>query len=178
MSLNSGLVNLHRTQVITDAWPIVSVNGVSFVTLVNGCFIRTNDTKCDLHLDILLRDNFGVYVAGIAPHTQMLNMNDLKYIIGIKTLSFDPLQTVAHVILGKSTINDYNEKNLLQVQKYWDPDFTGLHFTEDGRMTRRYYNGSIVWGNIPVCANAGETLPPIMHQGNVIHVDIYGASYS
>ncbi len=177
-TLNNGLVNLHSTQVITDGWSIVSVSGASFIALVNGCFIRLNNTKCNLHLDILLRDNFGVYVAGIAPHTQMLNMDTLKGWTGIMTLSFDPLQTVAHVILGKSTINDYNEKNLLQVQKYWDPDFTGLHFTEDGRLTRRYYNGSIVWGNIPVCANAGETLPPIMHQGNVIHVDIYGASYS
>ena len=177
MSLNSGLVNLYRAQVITDGWSIVSVNGVNFITLVNGCFIHVSDTKCDLHLDILLRDNFGIY-AGIVPHTQMLNMDALKGWIGITSLSFEPLQTAARVILGTTTVNDYDEKKLLRVEKYWDSDFTGLHLTTDGRLTRRYYNGSIVYGNIPVCANAGETLPPIMHQGNVIHVDIYGASYS
>lgn len=176
-TLNSSLVNLYRTQVITDGWSIVSVNGVNFITLVNGCFIHVSDTKCDLHLDILLRDNFGIY-AGVAPHTQMLNMDALKGWIGITSLSFEPLQTAACVILGTTTVNDYDEKKLLRVEKYWDSDFTGLHLTTDGRLTRRYYNGSIVYGNIPVCANAGETLPPIMHQGNVIHVDIYGATYS
>ena len=170
-------MNLYRTQVITDGWSIVSVNGVNFITLVNGCFIYISDTKCDLHLDILLRDNFGIY-AGVAPHTQMLNMDALKGWIGITSLSFEPLQTAACVILGTTTVNDYDEKKLLRVEKYWDSDFTGLHLTTDGRLTRRYYNGSIVYGNIPVCANAGETLPPIMHQGNVIHVDIYGATYS
>lgn len=52
-----------------DYWNIVTENGVKFVTLVNGCCILTSNTTCDIHLDIMLRDNFGIYARVWSPHT-------------------------------------------------------------------------------------------------------------
>ena len=168
-----------------DYWNIVTENGVEFVTLVNGCCILTSNTTCDIHLDIMLRDNFGIY-AGCSPHTHMFNMDSFKSALNMSKLTFDPNQTSVEVILSANTINAYDTKELLLAQNHYggNENFSGLRFTQDGRVTRKYYNsdGNIVWGNIYVCQSAEElaagTHSVMMHQGNIFRVDIYGAKYA
>ena len=168
-----------------DYWNIVTENGVKFVTLVNGCCILTSNTTCDIHLDIMLRDNFGIY-AGCSPHTHMFNMDSFKSALNMSKLTFDPNQTSVEVILSANTINAYDTKELLLAQNHYtgNENFSGLRFTQDGRVTRKYWSsdGKIVWGNIYVCQSAAEaqagTHSVMMHQGNIMRVDIYGAKYA
>ena len=167
-----------------DYWNIVTENGVKFVTLVNGCCILTSNTTCDIHLDIMLRDNFGIY-AGCSPHTHMFNMDSFKSALNMSKLTFDPNQTSVEVILSANTINAYDTKELLLAQNHYggNENFSGLRFTQDGRVTRKYWSsdGKIVWGNMYVCQSAAEaqagTHSVMMHQGNIFRVDIYGAKY-
>lgn len=168
-----------------DYWNIVTEYGVKFVTLVNGCCILTSNTTCDIHLDIMLRDNFGIY-AGCNPHTHMFNMDSFKSALNMSKLTFDPNQTSVEVILSANTINAYDTKELLLAQNHYtgNENFSGLRFTQDGRVTRKYWSsdGKIVWGNIYVCQSAAEaqagTHSVMMHQGNIFRVDIYGAKYA
>ena len=168
-----------------DYWNIVTENGVKFVTLVNGCCILTSNTTCDIHLDIMLRDNFGIY-AGCNPHTHMFNMDSFKSALNMSKLTFDPNQTSVEVILSANTINAYDTKELLLAQNHYggDENFSGLRFTQDGRVTRKYWNsdGKIIWGNMYVCQSAAEAQAGnynvMMHQGNIFRVDIYGAKYA
>ena len=167
-----------------DYWNIVTENGVKFVTLVNGCCILTSNTTCDIHLDIMLRDNFGIY-AGCNPHTHMFNMDSFRSALNMSKLTFDPNQTSVEVILSANTINAYDTKELLLAQNHYggNENFSGLRFTQDGRVTRKYWSsdGKIVWGNMYVCQSAAEaqagTHSVMMHQGNIFRVDIYGAKY-
>lgn len=168
-----------------DYWNIVTENGVKFVTLVNGCCILTSNTTCDIHLDIMLRDNFGIY-AGCSPHTHMFNMDSFRSALNMSKLTFDPNQTSVEVILSANTINAYDTKELLLAQNHYagNENFSGLRFTQDGHVTRKYWSsdGKIVWGNIYVCQSAAEaqagTHSVMMHQGNIFRVDIYGAKYA
>lgn len=168
-----------------DYWNIVTEYGVKFVTLVNGCCILTSNTTCDIHLDIMLRDNFGIY-AGCNPHTHMFNMDSFKSALNMSKLTFDPNQTSVEVILSANTINAYDTKELLLAQNHYtgNENLSGLRFTQDGRVARKYYSsdGKIVWGNIYVCQSAAEaqagTHSVMMHQGNIFRVDIYGAKYA
>lgn len=168
-----------------DYWNIVTENGVKFVTLVNGCCILTSNTTCDIHLDIMLRDNFGIY-AGCNPHTHMFNMDSFKSALNMSKLTFDPNQTSVEVILSANTINAYDTKELLLAQNHYggNENFSGLRFTQDGRVTRKYWNsdGKIIWGNMYVCQSAAEAQAGnynvMMHQGNIFRVDIYGAKYA
>lgn len=168
-----------------DYWNIVTENGVKFVTLVNGCCILTSNTTCDIHLDIMLRDNFGIY-AGCNPHTHMFNMDSFRSALNMSKLTFDSNQTSVELILSANTINAYDTKELLLAQNHYagNENFSGLRFTQDGRVTRKYYSsdGKIVWGNIYVCQSAAEaqagTHSVMMHQGNIFRVDIYGAKYA
>ena len=168
-----------------DYWNIVTENGVKFVTLVNGCCILTSNTTCDIHLDIMLRDNFGIY-AGCSPHTHMFNMESFKSALNMSKLTFDPNQTSVEVILSANAINTYNTKELLLAQNHYggNENFSGLRFTQDGRVTRKYWSsdGKIVWGNMYVCQSAAEAQAGnynvMMHQGNIFRVDIYGAKYA
>lgn len=168
-----------------DYWNIVTENGVKFVTLVNGCCILTSNTTCDIHLDIMLRDNFGIY-AGCSPHTHMFNMDSFKSALNMSKLTFDPNQTSVEVILSANTINAYDTKELLLAQNHYggNENFSGLRFTQDGRVTRKYWSsdGKIVWGNMYVCQSAAEAQAGnynvMMHQGNIFRVDIYGAKYA
>lgn len=168
-----------------DYWNIVTENGVKFVTLVNGCCILTSNTTCDIHLDIMLRDNFGIY-AGCSPHTHMFNMDSFKSALNMSKLTFDPNQTSVEVILSANTINAYNTKELLLAQNHYggNENFSGLRFTQDGRVTRKYWSsdGKIIWGNMYVCQSAAEAQAGnynvMMHQGNIFRVDIYGAKYA
>lgn len=168
-----------------DYWNIVTENGVKFVTLVNGCCILTSDTTCDIHLDIMLRDNFGIY-AGCSPHTHMFNMDSFKSALNMSKLTFDSNQTSVELILSANTINAYDTKELLLAQNHYagNENFSGLRFTQDGRVTRKYWSsdGKIVWGNIYVCQSAADaqagTHSVMMHQGNIFRVDIYGAKYA
>ena len=168
-----------------DYWNIVTENGVKFVTLVNGCCILTSNTTCDIHLDIMLRDNFGIY-AGCNPHTHMFNMDSFRSALNMSKLTFDPNQTSVEVILSANTINAYDTKELLLAQNHYagNENFSGLRFTQDGRVARKYYSsdGKILWGNIYVCQSAAEaqagTHSVMMHQGNIFRVDIYGAKYA
>lgn len=168
-----------------DYWNIVTEYGVKFVTLVNGCCILTSNTTCDIHLDIMLRDNFGIY-AGCNPHTHMFNMDSFKSALNMSKLTFDPNQTSVEVILSANTINAYDTKELLLAQNHYtgNENLSGLRFTQDGRVTRKYWSSDekIVWGNIYVCQSAAEaqagTHSVMMHQGNIMRVDIYGAKYA
>jgi hypothetical protein len=168
-----------------DYWNIVTAeNGVKFITLVNGCCILTSNTTCDIHLDILLRDNFGIY-AGCSPHTHMFNMDSFKSALNMSKLTFDPNQTSVQIILSENAISTYDVKELLLAQNHYAgrDNFSGLRFTQDGRVTRKYYNnGNIEWGNIYVCQSAADaqagTHSVMMHQGNIFRVDIYGAKYA
>lgn len=168
-----------------DYWNIVTENGVKFVTLVNGCCILTSNTTCDIHLDIMLRDNFGIY-AGCNPHTHMFNMDSFRSALNMSKLTFDSNQTSVELILSANTINAYDTKELLLAQNHYagNENFSGLRFTQDGRVTRKYWSsdGKIVWGNIYVCQSAAEaqagTHSVMMHQGNIMRVDIYGAKYA
>lgn len=168
-----------------DYWNIVTENGVEFVTLVNGCCILTSNTTCDIHLDIMLRDNFGIY-AGCSPHTHMFNMDSFKSALNMSKLTFDPNQTSVEVILSANTINAYDTKELLLAQNHYggNENFSGLRFTQDGRVTRKYWSsdGKIIWGNMYVCQSAAEAQAGnynvMMHQGNIFRVDIYGAKYA
>lgn len=167
-----------------DYWNIVTENGVKFVTLVNGCCILTSNTTCDIHLDIMLRDNFGIY-AGCSPHTHMFNMDSFKSALNMSKLTFDPNQTSVQIILSENAVSTYDVKELLLAQNHYAgrDNFSGLRFTQDGRVTRKYYNnGNIEWGNIYVCQSAADaqagTHSVIMHQGNIMRVDIYGAKYA
>lgn len=168
-----------------DYWNIVTEYGVKFVTLVNGCCILTSNTTCDIHLDIMLRDNFGIY-AGCNPHTHMFNMDSFKSALNMSKLTFDPNQTSVEVILSANTINAYDTKELLLAQNHYtgNENLSGLRFTQDGRVTRKYLSSDekIVWGNIYVCQSAAEaqagTHSVMMHQGNIMRVDIYGAKYA
>lgn len=168
-----------------DYWNIVTENGVKFVTLVNGCCILTSNTTCDIHLDIMLRDNFGIY-AGCSPHTHMFNMESFKSALNMSKLTFDPNQTSVEVILSANAINTYDTKELFLAQNHWggNENFSGLRFTQDGRVTRKYWSsdGKIVWGNMFVCQSADELAAGahnvMMHQGNIFRVDIYGAKYA
>ena len=168
-----------------DYWNIVTENGVKFVTLVNGCCILTSNTTCDIHLDILLRDNFGIY-AGCSPHTHMFNMDSFRSALNMSKLTFDSNQTSVELILSANTINAYDTKELLLAQNHYagNENFSGLRFTQDGRVARKYYSsdGKILWGNIYVCQSAAEaqagTHSVMMHQGNIFRVDIYGAKYA
>ena len=168
-----------------DYWNIVTEYGVKFVTLVNGCCILTSNTTCDIHLDIMLRDNFGIY-AGCNPHTHMFNMDSFKSALNMSKLTFDPNQTSVEVILSANTINAYDTKELLLAQNHYtgNENLSGLRFTQDGRVTRKYWSSDekIVWGNIYVCQSAAEaqagTHSVMMHQGNIFRVDIYGAKYA
>lgn len=168
-----------------DYWNIVTENGVKFVTLVNGCCILTSNTTCDIHLDIMLRDNFGIY-AGCNPHTHMFNMESFKSALNMSKLTFDPNQTSVEVILSANAINTYDTKELFLAQNHCggNENFSGLRFTQDGRVTRKYWSsdGKIVWGNMFVCQSAAEaqagTHSVMMHQGNIFRVDIYGAKYA
>lgn len=168
-----------------DYWNIVTENGVKFVTLVNGCCILTSNTTCDIHLDILLRDNFGIY-AGCSPHTHMFNMDSFRSALNMSKLTFDPNQTSVELILSANTINAYDTKELLLAQNHYagNENFSGLRFTQDGRVARKYYSsdGKILWGNMYVCQSAAEaqagTHSVMMHQGNIFRVDIYGAKYA
>ena len=162
-----------------DYWNIVTENGVKFVTLVNGCCILTSNTTCDIHLDIMLRDNFGIY-AGCGPHTHMFNMESFKSALNMSKLTFDPNQTSVQIILSENAV-----KELLLAQNHYAgrDNFSGLRFTQDGCVTRKYYNnGNIEWGNIYVCQSAADaqagTHSVMMHQGNIFRVDIYGAKYA
>ena len=168
-----------------DNWNIVTENGVKFVTLVNGCCILTSNTTCDIHLDIMLRDNFGIY-AGCNPHTHMFNMDSFRSALNMSKLTFDSNQTSVELILSANTINAYDTKELLLAQNHYagNENFSGLRFTQDGRVARKYYSsdGKILWGNIYVCQSAAEaqagTHSVMMHQGNIFRVDIYGAKYA
>ena len=168
-----------------DYWNIVTENGVKFVTLVNGCCILTSNTTCDIHLDIMLRDNFGIY-AGCNPHTHMFNMDSFRSALNMSKLTFDSNQTSVELILSANTINAYDTKELLLAQNHYagNENFSGLRFTQDGRVTRKYLSsdGKIVWGNIYVCQSAEEVAAGahsvMMHQGNIFRVDIYGAKYA
>lgn len=168
-----------------DYWNIVTENGVKFVTLVNGCCILTSNTTCDIHLDIMLRDNFGIY-AGCNPHTHMFNMDSFRSALNMSKLTFDSNQTSVELILSANTINAYDTKELLLAQNHYagNENFSGLRFTQDGRVTRKYWSsdGKIVWGNIYVCQSAEEVAAGahsvMMHQGNIFRVDIYGAKYA
>ena len=168
-----------------DYWNIVTENGVKFVTLVNGCCILTSNTTCDIHLDILLRDNFGIY-AGCSPHTHMFNMDSFKSALNMSKLTFDPNQTSVQIILSENAVSTYDVKELLLAQNHYAgrDNFSGLRFTQDGRVTRKYWSSDekIVWGNIYVCQSAEEaqagTHSVMMHQGNIFRVDIYGAKYA
>lgn len=168
-----------------DYWNIVTENGVKFVTLVNGCCILTSNTTCDIHLDIMLRDNFGIY-AGCNPHTHMFNMDSFKSALNMSKLTFDPNQTSVELILSANTINAYDTKELLLAQNHYggNENFSGLRFTQDGRVTRKYWSsdGKIVWGDMYVCQSAAEAQAGnynvMMHQGNIFRVDIYGAKYA
>jgi hypothetical protein len=168
-----------------DYWNIVTENGVKFVTLVNGCCILTSNTTCDIHLDIMLRDNFGIY-AGCNPHTHMFNMDSFRSALNMSKLTFDSNQTSVELILSANTINAYDTKELLLAQNHYagNENFSGLRFTQDGHVTRKYYSsdGKILWGNIYVCQSAAEaqagTHSVMMHQGNIFRVDIYGAKYA
>lgn len=168
-----------------DYWNIVTENGVKFVTLVNGCYILTSNTTCDIHLDIMLRDNFGIY-AGCNPHTHMFNMDSFRSALNMSKLTFDSNQTSVELILSANTINAYDTKELLLAQNHYagNENFSGLRFTQDGRVARKYYSsdGKILWGNIYVCQSAAEaqagTHSVMMHQGNIFRVDIYGAKYA
>ena len=167
-----------------DYWNIVTENGVKFVTLVNGCCILTSNTTCDIHLDIMLRDNFGIY-AGCSPHTHMFNMDSFKSALNMSKLTFDPNQTSVQIILSENAVSTYDVKELLLAQNHYAgrDNFSGLRFTQDGRVTRKYYNnGNIEWGNIYVCQSAADaqagTHSVMMHQGNIMRVDIYGAKYA
>lgn len=167
-----------------DYWNIVTEYGVKFVTLVNGCCILTSNTTCDIHLDIMLRDNFGIY-AGCNPHTHMFNMDSFKSALNMSKLTFDPNQTSVQIILSENAVSTYDVKELLLAQNHYAcrDNFSGLRFTQDGRVTRKYYNnGNIEWGNIYVCQSAAEaqagTHSVMMHQGNIMRVDIYGAKYA
>nr|DAG24387.1 MAG TPA: hypothetical protein [Caudoviricetes sp.] len=168
-----------------DYWNIVTEYGVKFVTLVNGCCILTSNTTCDIHLDIMLRDNFGIY-AGCSPHTHMFNMESFRSALNMSKLTFDSNQTSVELILSANTINAYDTKELLLAQNHYagNENFSGLRFTQDGRVTRKYYSsdGKILWGNIYVCQSAAEaqagTHSVMMHQGNIFRVDIYGAKYA
>lgn len=168
-----------------DYWNIVTENGVKFVTLVNGCCILTSNTTCDIHLDIMLRDNFGIY-AGCSPHTHMFNMDSFRSALNMSKLTFDSNQTSVELILSANTINAYDTKELLLAQNHYagNENFSGLRFTQDGRVARKYYSsdGKILWGNIYVCQSAAEaqagTHSVMMHQGNIFRVDIYGAKYA
>lgn len=168
-----------------DYWNIVTENGVKFVTLVNGCCILTSNTTCDIHLDIMLRDNFGIY-AGCNPHTHMFNMDSFRSALNMSKLTFDSNQTSVELILSANTINAYDTKELLLAQNHYagNENFSGLRFTQDGRVARKYYSsdGKILWGNIYVCQSAAEaqagTHSVMMHQGNIFRVDIYGAKYA
>lgn len=168
-----------------DYWNIVTEYGVKFVTLVNGCCILTSNATCDIHLDIMLRDNFGIY-AGCNPHTHMFNMDSFKSALNMSKLTFDPNQTSVEVILSANTINAYDTKELLLAQNHYggNENFSGLRFTQDGRVTRKYWSSDekIVWGNMFVCQSAAEaqagTHSVMMHQGNIFRVDIYGAKYA
>lgn len=168
-----------------DYWNIVTENGVKFVTLVNGCCILTSNTTCDIHLDIMLRDNFGIY-AGCNPHTHMFNMDSFRSALNMSKLTFDSNQTSVELILSANTINAYDTKELLLAQNHYagNENFSGLRFTQDGCVARKYYSsdGKILWGNIYVCQSAAEaqagTHSVMMHQGNIFRVDIYGAKYA
>ena len=168
-----------------DYWNIVTENGVKFVTLVNGCCILTSNTTCDIHLDIMLRDNFGIY-AGCNPHTHMFNMDSFRSALNMSKLTFDSNQTSVELILSANTINAYDTKELLLAQNHYagNENFSGVRFTQDGRVARKYYSsdGKILWGNIYVCQSAAEaqagTHSVMMHQGNIFRVDIYGAKYA
>ena len=167
-----------------DYWNIVTENGVKFVTLVNGCCILTSNTTCDIHLDIMLRDNFGIY-AGCSPHTHMFNMDSFRSALNMSKLTFDPNQTSVQIILSENAVSTYDVKELLLAQNHYAgrDNFSGLRFTQDGRVTRKYYNnGNIEWGNIYVCQSAADaqagTHSVMMHQGNIFRVDIYGAKYA
>lgn len=168
-----------------DYWNIVTENGVKFVTLVNGCCILTSNTTCDIHLDIMLRDNFGIY-AGCNPHTHMFNMDSFRSALNMSKLTFDSNQTSVELILSANTINAYDTKELLLAQNHYagNENFSGLRFTQDGRVARKYWSSDekIVWGNIYVCQSAAEaqagTHSVMMHQGNIFRVDIYGAKYA
>ena len=132
-----------------------------------------SDAKCDLHLDILLRDNFNN--TSVANHTHMVNLDAIKSALSMQSLTFDVLQTKAEVLIDSNAFGSYTLEDVVKAGNSYNGDFSGYRFTQDGRISRQYYDatGGIVWGNMYV--NTGTVL---MVQGNIWRVDIYGAVYS
>ena len=158
----------------TGGWSTVTENGINYVCYFTGCCIFLSDKKCDIHLDIVFRDNVGTNVG--TPTTHLLNMDTLKSSFALWSLSFSPEQTDVSFILGKDCIAENNAEDLLSIMFFaYNDNFSGLRFTSDGRLTRQYYDssGGITYGNLYINTEMG-----VFRQGNIARVNIYGASYT
>lgn len=160
-------------------WSIVTDNGTGFVSYITFCALFLSDTKVNIYMDVELRDNFGA--TGVQAHTKAINIDSIKAALSINSLTFDPKQTEVNVILGENVLNNTDistESKLKYTNHYCGPSqMSGLRLTVDGRITRLYYSDSneIAYGNLYVC---GSDVKPIMWQGNILRIHIYGATYS
>ena len=178
-SLKSGKLTISKhgalhTPTFTGGWSTVVENGVSYTCYYTGCCVFLSDKKCDIHIDILFRDNIGT--SGGTATTHLFNMDALRGNLSMSTLTFSPEQTDASIILGAECISDNDAKTLLNAMFYTaNLNFSFLRFTSDGRLTRQYWstNTGITYGNMVI--NNGS---PAFRQGNIARVNIYAADYT
>lgn len=163
----------NHVSTITGGWSTVEEDGVQYVSYYTGCCVFTSDTTCDIHIDILLRDNFGVE-NGKTFHTHCFEMKYLKDTLGMSNLIFSPEQTEVLMFPG-DYLKSGSLENIIFDAQVSGNKFSHLRMTSDGRITRQYYDGNtgITYGNIQV--NRDHY---IMKQGNIFRVDIFGAIYN
>ena len=178
-SLKSGKLTISKygalhTPTFTGGWSIVTENGVSYTCYYTGCCVFLSDKKCDIHIDIMFRDN--ISTSGGTATTHLFNMDALRGNLSMSTLSFSPEQTDVRIILGKACIDENDAKTLLSALYYTaNENLSFLRFTSDGRLTRQYWstNTGITYGNMVI--NNGSTT---FRYGNIARVNIYAADYT
>ena len=158
---------------MSGLWSTVTVGSTKFITYITGCCNFLSDKKCDIHMDIMLRDNFGN--TGSPHNTMMVNMDNLKTALSMSSLTFVTNQTEARLILPWNWTSTYGINDTAIAFSCYENDMGSFRFTNDGRITRRFYDtdGQIKWGNLLLNTNQLDC-----RKGAIWRVDIYGASYT
>ena len=129
--------NSFWTSTVVDGWSTVTENGYSFTTIYTGMIQFFPNNRCDIRLSVGVRtnasddSNYGF--------SKFLNMDSVKSQFSLTNLSFDPPQAFVTIESANSSQNYPAVSN----------EFSTIMMTSDGRLTRRYWDGSsIQYGNI------------------------------
>lgn len=150
-----------------DGWSTVTVNGYSLTKRVRICAEFLPNKKCNLRINAYSQEGDAYNDETNYKFTNFLNMTQVCDSIGVNSLTFEPYQSRVDVV-GISSLFGGNEE-------YDVNDMSNNMLTQDGRITRLYYNtstGVMEYGNRYACHFVGNI------KGLTTVIDILGATYS